>query len=47
MNDQRSTYDQLLDLITLANKHGLYDAADWIRGQMDAAGLRTSEQEAK
>lgn len=30
MNDQRSTYDQLRDLVQLANRHGLYDAADFV-----------------
>lgn len=29
--DQRSLRDQLTDLITIANRHGLYDAADFIR----------------
>lgn len=30
MNDQRPLTDQLKDLVTLANKNGLYDAADYI-----------------
>jgi hypothetical protein len=34
MNDQRSVTDQLQDLITLANKNGLYDAADWVQSRM-------------
>lgn len=29
-NDQRSTLDQLRDLLRLANQHGLYDAADYL-----------------
>ena len=31
MPDQRSVTDQMQTLIGLANKAGLYDAADWIR----------------
>jgi hypothetical protein len=31
MNDQRSLYDQLKTLVPIANKHGLYDAADWLK----------------
>lgn len=34
MNDQRSTRDQLNDLIQIATVHGMYDAADWIRSRM-------------
>jgi hypothetical protein len=30
MNSQASVTDQLLDLVKLANKNGLYDAADWL-----------------
>lgn len=30
---QDSVTDQLHDLIRLANDHGLYDAADWVRKQ--------------
>ncbi len=30
MNDQRSLDDQLTDLIVMANKAGLYDAADFL-----------------
>lgn len=30
MNDQRSLLDQLRELIELANKNGLYDAADFL-----------------
>ena len=29
--DQRSTYDQVKDLIQIANQHGMYDAADWLK----------------
>lgn len=35
MPDQRSTFDQLLTLRELANKNGLYDAADWLKGRLD------------
>jgi hypothetical protein len=28
--DQRSLYEQLLALYDLANRNGLYDAADWV-----------------
>jgi hypothetical protein len=31
MNDQRSVYEQLLDVLKLTNHAGLYDAADCIR----------------
>jgi hypothetical protein len=31
VNDQRSTLDQVKDLVVLATEHGLYDAADWIK----------------
>jgi hypothetical protein len=30
MNDQRSVTDQMRDLVQLANRNGLYDAADWV-----------------
>jgi len=30
MNSQASVTDQLMDLVKLANKNGLYDAADWL-----------------
>lgn len=33
--DQRLVYEQLLSLHTVANKNGLYDAADWLRNQLD------------
>lgn len=36
MNDQRSVTDQLATLIQLAHKHGLYDAADWVRSRIEA-----------
>ena len=35
MNDQRSAYDQLRDLIQLANANGLYDAADVVQQLVD------------
>jgi hypothetical protein len=31
--------EQLDDLILLGNKNGLYDAADWLRAQVDSARL--------
>jgi hypothetical protein len=34
MNDQRSVTDQLETLLSLANKNGLYDAADWLKTRM-------------
>lgn len=34
MNDQRSTYDQLISALTLIEEQGLYDAADWIKKRM-------------
>ncbi len=39
MNDQRSTTDQLLDLVRLANEHGLYDAADAVQQLIARRGL--------
>ena len=36
MNDQRSTIDQLETLYAIANKNGLYDAADVVRGLLEA-----------
>ena len=33
--DQRSTYDQLVSLHELANQNGLYDAADWLKSQLE------------
>jgi len=38
MNDQRSTTDQLQDLVRLANAHGLYDAADFVRAAIERRG---------
>jgi hypothetical protein len=35
-NDQRSLAEQLGDLHELATKAGLYDAADWLRGHIEA-----------
>jgi len=34
--DQRSVTEQLKDLIVLANQHGLYDAADWVKTQLES-----------
>jgi hypothetical protein len=31
MNDQRALNDQLQDLVGIANQHGMYDAADFLR----------------
>lgn len=36
MNDQRSVTDQLHDLISIANSHGLYDAADWLSAFLES-----------
>ncbi len=35
MNSQQSLYDQLRELIQIANKNGLYDAADYIRHMVE------------
>lgn len=35
MPRQDSLTDQLLTVIQLAEKAGCYDAADWIKGQME------------
>jgi hypothetical protein len=37
MPDQRSVTDQLKTLLELANKNGLYDAADWLKQRMPKA----------
>lgn len=34
MPDQRATYDQLLTLLDLGTQNGLYDATDWLRGEL-------------
>lgn len=36
MNSQNSLTDQLKELVTLANKNGLYDAADYINNKLEA-----------
>lgn len=38
---QASLTDQLQELRTIANREGLYDAADWLKKQLDGA-LRRS-----
>jgi LexA DNA binding domain-containing protein len=43
MNDQRSLYDQQVALRLLAVRHGLYDAADWLRGIIESHAARFSE----
>jgi hypothetical protein len=35
MPDQRSLYEQLRDLVQLANRAGMYDAADFVRGHVE------------
>ncbi len=40
---QDSTLDQLLDLIAIANRCGLYDAADYIRSQVEVWQRRNNE----
>lgn len=40
MNDQRSLIDQLIDLIHLANKNGLYDAADYLKNVVDGVNIK-------
>ena len=32
---QDSTMDQLEDLVAVANQCGMYDAADWLKGQLE------------
>ncbi len=32
---QRATFDQLIDLMDVANRLGLYDAADFVRRHLD------------
>ena len=48
--DQRSVTDQLNELVLLANRNGLYDAADWLRERLEEAsasqagvGLKVAE----
>lgn len=40
MNDQRSTTEQLRDLIGIADQHGLYDAADFCRREVERVDAR-------
>lgn len=50
MNDQRSLADQLKDLIVLANKEGMYDAADYLKNissQLDAQVMQKARLFAK
>ncbi len=35
MPDQRASYDELIDLLELANEAMLYDAADWLRSRLN------------
>ena len=39
MNRQDSLHDQLRDLIQLANKHGMYDAADFIKNIIEVDSI--------
>lgn len=41
--DQRSVTNQLNSLIALANKNGLYDAADWLKTRLEADVLQKRE----
>lgn len=43
MNDQRSTTDQLRDAVRWCNEAGMYDAADWIRRELEDWGTTCSE----
>lgn len=46
--DQRSLTDQLSELVRIATEHGMYDAADHIKGDLrDSAWLRYMAEEAK
>jgi hypothetical protein len=45
MNDQRSVTDQLQSLIPLANKAGLYDAADWLTTRLAAMNAESKSSE--
>jgi len=38
VQDQRSTHDQLVDLVDIANKNGKYDAADWLKRELERPG---------
>ena len=39
-NDQRSAYAQLLDLHAVALMLKMYDAADWLRDEIEASRAR-------
>ncbi len=39
MPDQRSSYDQLIELLELANEAMLYDAADWLRSRLNEMSI--------
>lgn len=41
-SEERSLLEQLGDLIALANKEGLYDAANWVKANMERTYIRTS-----
>jgi hypothetical protein len=43
MPDQRSTYEQVKDLMIYARKQGMYDAEDWLVQQWPA--LMSAESE--
>jgi hypothetical protein len=40
MNDQKSLVEQLQDVVNLANKNDLYDAADWVQNHINLLELR-------
>jgi hypothetical protein len=44
VNDQRSVTDQLKELVLLADRNGLYDAADWLRARLESARLDQSSK---
>jgi len=46
LNDQRSLTAQLRDLVLLANKNGLYDAADWVETHLRQSQYQPTPSEA-
>lgn len=44
--DQRSLHDQLTDTAELAEKAGMYDAADYLRSVVQASAARLRDQDA-
>lgn len=40
MPDQRAAYDELIDLLEMANEAGMHNAADWLRLQLNKMSVQ-------